>query len=463
MTAVIRFFLLSLISLGALAWSEMVLADEVELATKTSSDFSVTTTVEYQQISQEFYDPSYNTFDTTTIDIIETWNLSWDRIEDFIFRTNLKYRLVGLTNRLDLLGNFELSGDRLLGRAEGYYRIGDYYNNLKLFGKFENKTAQGDPEDSDQGYNYFQTWIRGNRRLTKSVTVFGRVGFESIGFESLPEIVVDSSESNLTTLPRGYYNFDYSIISGRVGGNIALSDFSQRLDWRAEFSHREVPDSAEANYDRYIFGLDYSYLGLSGYFNLEAEGSLKDYLQPGGGRDFYSFTSSLRGQRSLGSRFKLATVLQLNAYQYKVPDLIYNDYSLVRWEISAPVDIKGWETGPLVRSEYRNEAPTESYSEEFRQWELGLVSDYFGLNGLSGSGGGSLILTGELTFGKREYLFGGDILSSYQFVSTSVMAGWSISEHLRIDLLFDGSFETHDRAVDDSNLYLLSVGVSTRF
>jgi hypothetical protein len=409
---------------------------------------------EYQYISQEYFNV---VFDTISLDIIETWRLDKDEINDFIFRTNLGYNLRNRSGRINLLADLEVSGDRLLGRSEGWGQIGGYENNLKIFGKFESKSPKNGSDYRVEQYNYYQAYLGGRKKLARPIGASFKVGHEIISFSNdRPD---PAAEKDTLVNSRIFPNYDYSLFSSWIGFDLSLSELTSELTCRAGYNRRSVPDSTKAGYEQYRFDLGYSYIGLGGIINLTGEIEIRDYNQPSDQDDFTVFGLQGYSTRSLGDRFELALTILSDFYQYKNPDFVNRDYLLIRNQLESTLKFGqlGW--GPLIRLEFRNEWEPEdlefgSFAETYNQWELGGHTNLFSLQ--------TFFLNGEVTFGERNYREETDILSSYNFWSVSVLANYSIIKNLSINFMFDGTFESHQIREDDTSLSLLSVGVTAR-
>ncbi len=412
---------------------------------------------EYQFISQEYYLQDYEaTLDTTNIDQIEIWKLDKDEINDFIFRTNLGYNFRAPSKRVNLLADIEFSGDRLIGRSEGSFRLGDYDNNLRLFGKFESKSPTGDNDTRIEEYTYYQTGLSGRRRLTDRVSLEFRAGFENVSFagENDDSVLVDDSLINK------FSNFDYSIFSAAIGGEFTISEFVSALTWRGGWKYRAVPDSTRAEYDQYRFDLGYTYFSLKTIISLDGEVEFRDYAQPNDTNDFSAITIKGRFSHNISDRFQAGMLLATDIYSYKKTDIINRDYTRYIAEAKGIYSLNGFGLGPLLRLESRSEAAVkddiiDDFSETYSQWEAGIQAEFLDTR--------ALFLDSELTYGRRNYREGEGFLSSYNLWSVSFLASYSIFKNLSVDGMFDGTFESHSDRNDDSNLYLLSIGVTARF
>jgi len=404
--------------------------------------------LEYQLITQEYYNAI---IDTTSLDPIENWILSKDEIDDFIFRTNIDYGYKSSGKLFDALADLEISADRFLGRAEGSYRLGDFDNNIKAYGKFENKTPLDDAKNRNDGYNYIQTYLKADRRLSSLISLNLKTSFETVLFDEL-----DTAESgNSETTSYRAYNFDYSILSARFGGELTLSEPASNIYWYGAVYHRHVPDSAEARYDDYRFNVEYSAFSINRYLSLEGEIRHKDYNQPDNQDDYTALNFHSRLNKTLNSEIEGSLALIYENYWFGKSDVINRDYRLFRTELKVTQQISDLSLGPLARFEFRDEDESGYTSESYGQWEFG------GAAGLIGKD--RLFFDVETTYGKRDYQDKEGTLSSYTFVSVSLMANYALWKEISINAIFDGDFESHEKAEDDSNLYLLTIGMSARF
>jgi hypothetical protein len=103
---------------------------------------------------------------------------------------------------------------------------------------------------------------------------------------------------------------------------------------------------------------------------------------------------------------------------------------------------------------YRDEDNLDAGSEEYFQAAGGAEVNLFGA--------GKAFFTGELLYGRREYRASDPLVSSYHYVSASVIGTYQVLEWIDLTLLFDGEFKRHDQDNDDSDLILLSCGLSIK-
>ncbi|MCP4567819.1 MAG: hypothetical protein GY841_09605 [FCB group bacterium] len=398
--------------------------------------------MEYQLLSQEYYDA---VIDTSQSDLIESWYLTKDEINDLIYRTIVDYRHKNQKTDFSLLGNMEYSTDRLLGRVESFFSLGDYNRSLKLFGKYENKSVSENGDQSyDDAYDYFQTYLKARRRISSRMRLQFKAGYETVNF--------DSKQPDDTS---SFINYDYSIVSSRLSGDLSLNEFSKQLFWAISYHHRQVPDSQEAAYDDFRFLLDYSNFDLNGQLGLEVELEHKNYSRADSRYDFTALFFRGRFGRSIGHNIEWDMNFDLDNYQYSTPDIINRNYNLIKIKIQALRQPADWGIGPFARLEFRSEEELDIEAEEYSQWELGLTGNILNIT--------TLFFDSELSVGKRNYNDGNSILTSYSFVSISTMVNIRLLRFLSLNLAFDGDFESHDQWETDSDLYLLSAGLNARF
>lgn len=439
----------------------ILLAFSAAAATVSAADllhdrgFSLSVGGEYQLISQEYYQVDY---DTVTADLIETWRLDRDEIDDFILKTDLGYKYRGKHKRFDLLTDLEVSGERFLGRADANYRLGDDAHSAKMSATVESKAPYGDGESRLEGYNHLLGYLRTDHKIGGKFGVNAKVGYEWIGF---PE-AVESENTGDTDIVSGtiFPYYDYAIFSGSVGGVLLLSQFGHDLSWQAMYRNRQVPDSSLADYDSYRFELNYNKISLNGYATLTGYIEAKDYIRPGDEDDYLSIELSGIASRSLGEKWEGAAYFWADAYWFERIDVVHRNYRLLRGELKGSYKLNGAGLGPLVRLEHRNEdgspdTSTEFFSDAYTQWEIGAHADMLEVR--------RLYFMAELAFGRREYTAESDILTSYRVVSPSLVGTYSFNNRLALTVLFDGVFERHKRVEDNSTLYLLTVGLTARF
>jgi hypothetical protein len=416
---------------------------------------TVTVGGEYQVVSQEYY---RLVFDTVSTDIIETWSLDKDEIDDLVFKTNLGYSLHNPNNRFDLTGDLEFSRDRFLGRADGAYRLGTNEHNLKMVGTMESKAPLGDNEDWLDGYNYFLGYLKTVHEVWRRFELNGKVGFEAVVFtdDDFSGVVIDSDYVSGATFP----SYDYTMVVGAAGGRLTFSDFGNDLAWEAVYRHRQVPDSSMADYDQYRLAMDYTYIGLTGYLSLYAGLEVKDYNRPEDEDDFIAWELNGLVSRRISDRIEGRLSFFTDIYRFDRPDVVNRNYWLFRGELRGGYQFSGIWVGPLIRLEIRRldkevSLPTDNLREDYDQWEVGLHAELLDSRRL-------YFLT-EMTYGRREYSAGTELLTSYSLISPSIMASYSLSRRISVNLFFDGSFERHEETEDNTNLYLLSAGLSVRF
>lgn len=413
--------------------------------------FTVSAGGEYQYISQEFY---RNVVDTMSTDIIETWRLDTDQIDEFILKAMAGYNNRSRSSHFSLSADAETSTERFLGRAESFYRLGDYDDNIGFSAKVESKAPYDKGNEQLEGYNFYEVSTKARRRLSRIVALEGKIGYERVSFTDAA--VEDSVIQRRAAFP----TYDYSVLSGQVGGEFFLTELGHELSWFAAYRNRHVPDSMVANYDQYQVGLEYRHSRVSTMLDLAGEVEVKDYARPVGMDDFFAITIRGHGAKEIGDKWETALVLGADIYRFDQPDLVNRDYWLLTGELEGSYRISGVEGGPLVRIEFRDEEllpvdTVEYYSEAFNQFEGGLQAGSTSL--------GELFFDVELTYGRRNYRGGMSLLTSYDFVAVSLMGNYTITRNFSLNMMLEGETERHERKEDDANLYLFSGGVTARF
>jgi hypothetical protein len=410
--------------------------------------FSVSSGLEYQLITQEYYNA---VIDTSSLDPIETWVLAKDKIDDLFLRTRFAYRLKDTCRLFDLLTDLEVSDERLLGMLESQFTLGDLDDYLKIYARYENKFPFENESERSDGFDYIQSYLRASKKITDEFSLDLRAGFETVAFDE-PDPV---HQEDTALIEFNAYNYDYSILSARLGGRLCIDELTQNFYWHGGYQRRLVPDSVEAEYHDYRLYGEYIAIGLTGYLSLESELQIKDYGQPDDTDDYVALAVRTRLSKTFDSEVEGLLGLAFENYWFKRHDYTNQDYRLFRSEFGVAQKIRNLSTGPLVRVEFRKESDFGFTPESYTQWELGGMAGFLGQDGL--------FFDVEATYGQRHYRQENSILSSYNFISLSVMANYVIWETLSIDLIFDGDFESHEISENDSNLYLLTIGLSANF
>lgn len=410
--------------------------------------FSVNTGFEYQLITQEYYN---SIIDTTSLDPIERWVLAKDEINDLLFQSELGYRLENLKSRFDITGDFEISDERFLGSLESQLSFGDLDNFLKTFFRYENKTILDNDLSCNDDYHFGEGYLRIGKGVTKDAQIELKAGFETVIFDKQAIISDSGSERSLSSL----YNYNYSIISGQISGEIDLGEFTHNLYWSARYQHRAVPDSAAAIYDDLRLNTEYTSISLEGYFNVEGEFRIKDYNQPDNGNDYFNLILRSHLSKNISSEYEASLATIFENYWYRQIDFVNQDYHLIRSQLNFTYQIKNLHLGPLIRIELKDEVKYENTSDSYTQWEFGVTSNILGQE--------SLFFDLEATYGERIYHDEQIFLTSYNFYTVSVIANYVVYKGISVDMIFDGNFELHEKTENNSNLYLLSLALNAHF
>ncbi|MEZ5357534.1 MAG: hypothetical protein R3F48_01805 [Candidatus Zixiibacteriota bacterium] len=425
------------------------------LASGESSEngFSFLVGTEYQSISQEYYDAI---IDTTNFDELEQWELAKDNIEEFSGKTTIQYRFEDSQKRFKIYNDMELSKEKWIGRGDGTLRLGNFSQYAELNGRIEHKSSLDDSDNGDLGYTTLSGYLRGKKDLSEKFSLGVKISGESIFFEEADRAAQDDVMANT-----GFYNeYDYSLITGRIEGQWRLSDFGRTLDWEIGARKRFVPDSAAAEYNQFQTRLSYNGFTESGYVMFEIGGELKDYAQPSNIDDYFLLNIDSRISYALHPEFELRFGSFLDSYMYREQDVVNRDNVRLRFDLTGQRQIRDWHVGPVVQFEIYSEKELADddgieYSDNYVQWELGGKADL-----LSGS---RVFADCSATYGHRGYTGDDVVITSYDLVSLSAMASVTFYRQVSVLLYFDGVFEYHEVKEDNSNLYILSISLTTRF
>jgi len=401
---------------------------------------------EYQLITQEYQDAIY---DTISVDPIEYRKTS-DEIDDLFLKTNLSYRFRDPKNLFNLKTDMELSADRLIGRAESSYRLGNYNNNLMLAGLFENKTRYGNDEEYDEGYNSIEGYIKSNHTLSSRLRLMLKAGAETVIFNNNGQVV---SEDSITQSL--YSSFDYTLITVTASNELSLNGFSDQLYWNIGYIRRYVPDSTEADYGHVRLNLEFTSFWTDGYISLFSELDFKDYNRSDKTDDYSALNLNGRLNQKLNNELTLGVGSFLDVYSFTLQDIVNRNYALFRGDVRLTRAIGASALGPIIKMEFRREEELEDLPENYSEFAGGIVFE-----SLSGR---DLFMDAEVLGGRRSYRDDYTILSSYTYFSSSLIASYRFWRQTSLNVLFDGTFEFHDLSENDTNLYLVSIGLTSRF
>ena len=417
-------------------------------------NLSLSAGLEYQTISQDYYDAIIETtVDTTSQDLIEVkeiLNRTTDQVDDAFLRTNLTYDFRTPHKKVNLISDFEISRDRFLGRIEGYYTRGNFSKYLRLYGRFENKSPFEENKNTETGYNNLLAEIKSRLKLSSSLGLILKGSFENINYTNLPRTVDTTDDGNVIAFSS--YNYDYSTFTGRVGGELALTEIYDNLYWYFQYRHRQVPDSAAADYDNYRINAEYSGFGDYGNLSIMTETELKDYRQSGDSDDYLALYFRTRLIYFLGHNWEGHLNYKLDRCIYRQEDLINHNNWLISPELKVLKQLNSWQIGPLARFEMRRESVIDEFSEDYNEFAVGWALSFFSVS--------SFFLDSEISRGHRAYRGTDSIISDYYFWSGSILAGFEPNSRISFNLMFDSDFEDHDKQDDDTDLYFFSIGLT---
>ncbi|MCK5125387.1 MAG: hypothetical protein KAR42_03945 [candidate division Zixibacteria bacterium] len=435
----------------------LFVSDSLEAANFSSNKgLSVSSSLEYQLISQEYYNAI---IDTSSIDGIESWVLAKDNIEDLLARVGLQYRYQTAQNKHYFRSDLEVSKDRWIGRGESAITLGGYDSYIKLLGKVELKLIIDEEETGNSGYLHIFSYLKGRQKVSDKISLGGRISVEHVGFNEPKGS--EEPDASLGSI-RLYRDYDYTLLGGQINGNIALTEFGKSIDWQASITKRYVPDSVLAEYNQFYSMLSYSNFTMQGYVMAEISAEYKDYAQPGNQNDFGALDVGSRIGYSFSDRYAASLFSSFTLYKYLAPDIVNHDNWRGRIEIKGIRHLSDWEFGPKIQFEFSSDSPPEDlesdgvvYSEDYNQWGIGTHVSNFG----SSLG----IIDAEIIYGNRSYTGQDVLITSYNLINVSIMASLNVHRHLALNLFFDGDFEDHDSKEQNSNLYIFSISVSTHF
>ncbi len=251
------------------------------------------------------------------------------------------------------------------------------------------------------------------------------------------------------------YNYNYNLLRSSVSYFFPLSGWDCEIGW--DFSHRSVPDSASANYDRRRLSLISSKLWESGtYAELWLELDREHF--PSETQEGSYLSVWLGGQASLllgGVCVEPSCELERRGYDVQTDT--YFDYTWLSGSVLLGKDIGGWHiaAGPSASLQ---KADPQYVGETFADVGLKLSTDCIRY--------GKFWIFATLEPGRRFYSNTADTVanfSNYAFCDLSVTAAVWIKKHLRADLSASYLPEWHRVERDDIAVSYLSLAVRYEF
>lgn len=387
----------------------------------------------YDFLSHEYF------FDSLLVDTLEAGLATTTTfLDDFKGQLNLSYAPDSL-GRLVLRANYEQTSEMLRVKFYGDSKI--KWQNYSLEWKNEVDWRSRYREDKKPGdsYIYGQSRTRFNLSINDMLLSWWQVSFDFVRFDTLSS-----------------YNFNHYRLGGKAGLAKTFDDFSF-LDFSLFVLHRRVPDSLALNYlsagcEGSFFGF-YEKSELDIFLRLEH----RNYNKPDNLDDYYRCELDSRHKITVLKDFYARQELELELAFFDERDLINQDYTRFSPTVQAGIqlgDIGLW-LGPkfeyLAEQEKDYLESTESYLEYGLKADIDIIR------------AGCFFGTAESLTGYRNLKYENDLQSNFSFERLNLIADWNFYKSFNFNVLFSAEWEWHGNKAENSQIFLLSSGLSYSF
>ncbi len=245
---------------------------------------------------------------------------------------------------------------------------------------------------------------------------------------------------NKKFLQQSEFCYDYSLLKSEVKYKLSTRQWNYTFGWT--YSFRNVPDSADANYDRTQVDLSASQIDESGkMWDINLEYDSKNFPSEdrrGSYTAFYLTSDNSIPIRTIFFDFSFDGEVR----NYAVEDEIYYDYALlsVKSRLQGDVDEFSIGAGPLFTIQH---CPQNYDGTSFTEAGISLTGNFLNYK--------EIWFTAEINVGKRFYhsLPDSTFFSDYIFVDLTTMLSIWFARRWRADLSAFYSPQWHQRTTDD--------------
>ena len=396
------------------------------------SELDLSVGVGYEFISQEYFLDSL--VQSGQDSLAATTALKTTYLDDLKAQLHLKYS--PFEDRKVLLGSqYEQTSEFVRAKLLADYRprFGrsrlDITSELDWRGRYEGSVEPGDD------YLLGQTRARLTVPLSGSVSARWQLRADFVDF--------DSSSS---------FNYDHYRLGAKAGIGKFFADFSM-LDIDLFLVTRRVPDSSELNYTN--FGAEGAFLGFyaNGDFDLFGRTEWKDYKQAGNKGDYWRAELEGRNKIRLADDYFTLQEIDFELSLFGGSDLISYDYTRLGFTALLGVEKHGLTFGLGGDFEHQSEINTEIGAGD-NYFEAGLAAelDYIRLDQFFGSL--------ESVWGYRKLENESDLQSSFSFERLDLIADWKLLGVINLNILLSAEWEWHTNKGENSQVFLVSSGLS---
>ncbi len=397
-----------------------------------SSDLDFAVGVGYEFISQEFFLDSL--IESGQDSLAATSALKTTYLDDIRGQLSLKYSPLK-DRRLLLQTHYEQSSEFVRAKfvtdfhsITGRHRL-DFSSEFDWRGRYA-KTAEA-------GDDYLTGQVRGKLTLPLNGSMSARwqIQADFVNFDSTSTFI---------------YN------SYRIGIKAGLGKFFagfSMLDLDLFVHTRQVPDSTQLNY--LSFGAQGAYMGFyeKGDFDMFWWVERKDYRQPDDEGDYWRLELDCRNKTQLSDKYFCSQDVDFELNIFSSSDPITYDYTRLGLTILLGREKDGLELALGLDFEYQNElnnelGSTDTYFESGLAAEIGFIRFDQAFCSL------------ESSLGCRTLKSESDLQTGFAFERFNLITDCKLLGSLNFNILLSAEWEWHSNSEENSQIFLLSSGLS---
>lgn len=389
----------------------------------------------YDFISQRYFLDSLVGSATDTF--LQQWALTTEYVNDLKGILDLRYKPSG-SRGPELTARYEQTSEIARARFSGAWRT--YGSTVSWQSRAELDWRDRFSGSTQGGDNYLLASGDAGARiaLDERWAARGKVAGEMVDFRGVTG-----------------YAYDYYKVTGKFGFERGLGMLSA-VSLEGFVTTRQVADSQNLSY--LSIGGEASLLGFSGaseydlYLRLER----KNYDRTDNRDDYTGLNATSHVRLDLPGKFILESNGMLDWLRFNPEDSLNNDYFRGRLWLGGGLD---WEKltvalGPEIEvldDEVKSGAAGESYFEAGGKLAVDCLLP------------GRLFASAESATGRRNIEDEADYLSDFTYQRLSLLADWSATHRLSLNLMGAAEWEWHDQSSDNSRLLLISSSLTYSF
>jgi len=397
------------------------------------ADFSITSTIGYEFVSQEFFLDSI-TGSTDALSVQTALKTTY--LDDVKGGLDFRFRPLG-DRRIELRSQVEQTPEFLRGKLFADFRPRWNSSRLELNYELDLRSRYNGLHEAGDNYVYGHYRGKWTETLDEQVSGWLDISGDFVNFDSTSDLSYDQ------------YRF-----GGKTGLLFTFEDFSM-LDLGVFYRLRRVPDSTGLDYESY--GFESSLLGFLGRHELDLSTRLerRDYNQRRSEDDFWLWELDSRSKIRFARHLFLFPQGEFELNVYDSTDLVTYSYWQLRGQL--PLGFQGSRLtvslGPEV--EWQTDLSSDSLQgDDYFEAGLAVQLDFLDIS--------KLFLTAESILGHRflKNQSAENLQTDFTYERLNIISDLKIMGGLSLNVLFSGEWEWHDLAEENNLILLLNTALS---